>query len=390
MNNWLKKIRISNNAVFDEQNLWLVSNYTNVLMNYDIQKGDLKQVYYFPEKFSNTYATISYEKVADKIYFAPYNGQDLWCFDISKKEFETIDLELNNEEKNIKQKFRGIVYYKNELILIGFGIHSIFRIDLNFNTVKRCNGYLVELEKKKIAVEETFLGYSYQLVGDILYLPMLNQNIIIAFHLISNTFKLYDILDLDFSGLDSIEYYNGRFRLLSSGNEEVIWDCESGQQSKNKLNFREIQRRNYWRTFQNNDVFIYFPLFDPQLYIKNKEGNIEELFFMYPEVELFSDASKYEFIKENNGKIYFQVRSNGDCFCVDLEQMLINPIKLKLPDDNTYEQILKKIFATLDEEKLYESEIVNIMNSLCFLERFQRKKNGKSGNYGEMIYRSLK
>ena len=361
MEDWNKRVRVSNNAIIDGQNMWLVSNYTNVLLNYDIDKGNLKQIYYFPEKFTNTYSTISYVKVEDKIYFAPYNGDNLWCFRISTKKFEKIDLKLENKEKNIKQKFREIIYYEHELILIGFGIHSIFRININSNTVKRCDKYLVELKQMGIMTEKAFLGYSYQLVKDVLYMPMLNYNIIIAFYLVDDYFKIYSIFNLDSNGFDSIEYYNGKFRLITSGNEEVIWDCECGVQSKTKLNLLETHKRNYWKTFRYNDLFIYFPLFEPKLYVKNKEGNIEALSFLYPKIEFFLDASKYEFIKENNGKIYFQVRSNGDCYYIDLELMLVRPVKLEVPDDNMYGQILEKIFGTIDEEKLYESEIVNIM-----------------------------
>ena len=46
--NWKKRIRISNYAIIDENDLWIVSNYTNVLMNYDISEGILKEVYSFP------------------------------------------------------------------------------------------------------------------------------------------------------------------------------------------------------------------------------------------------------------------------------------------------------------------------------------------------------
>lgn len=387
---WLKRIRISNDVVIDGMDLWLVSNYTNILMNYDINEGNLKQIYYFPEKFTNTYSTISYVKVEDKIYFAPYNGKNLWCFHIPTKEFKRIDLRLENKEKNIKQKFRGIIHYSNELILIGFGIHAIFRIDIASNTVKRFDEYLKELEKRGIRADKSLLGFSYQLVGDVLYLPMLNHNMVIAFYLMGNHFKIYDIFHLESDGFDSIEYYDGKFRLFTSGDEEVIWDCEQGQISKIKLNLMGANKRNYWKIFQINNTVIYFPMFDPQIYAKNKEGNLEALSFLYPEPELFSDGSKYEFIKENNGKIYFQVRSNGDCYYIDLHQMSIQPVKLKSPDDDTYGQILKKIFTEIESEKLYESEIVNITNYLYFLEHYQQKNVDKDKRCGEMIYRSLK
>lgn len=392
MEDCIKRVRVSNNAIIDEGDLWLVSNYTNILMNYDIYEGNLKRIFYFPEKFTNPYSTISYEKVKDEIYFAPYNGKNLWRFHISEKKFELIDLKLGDIEKNIKQKFRGIIYYEHELILIGFGIHSIFRIDIISNTVRRCDGYLVELKKRGIEAEETFLGYSYQLVGDILYLPMLNHNIIIAFYLTDDYFRIYDMPNLDSDGLDTIEYYNGKFRLLTSSNDELIWNREYGQQSKIKLGLMEAHKRNYWKTFQNNGVFIYFPLFDPEIYVKDKGGNIETLSFLYPELESFRDASKYEFIKENNGKIYFQVRSNGDCYYIDLEQMSICPIRLEVPDKNTYEKVIRKIYDSVDKNKLHESEVVNLKSFLYFMEFMEDrylKEIGKDKQYGEIIYKSF-
>ena len=387
---WSKRVRISNAAIIDGRDLWLVSNYTNVLINYDINNGDLKQVYYFPEKFTNTYATISYVKVEDKILFAPYNGQNLWCFHIQTKEFEEIDLRLENKERNVKQKFRGIISYNHELVLVGFGLHCIFRINVASDTVKRCDEYLAELEKRGIAAETAFLGLNFQLVEDVLYMPMLNHNIIIAFHLIDDYFKIYDIFNLDSNGFDSIEYYNGEFRLLTSGNEEVIWNCEYGQQSRVKLGLEETQKRNYWKIFQHKEGVIYFSLYDSKIYVKNKEGDIEALSFLYPEPELFPDGTKYEFMREDNGKIYFQVRSNGDCYYIDSEHLVTQAINLKSPDSDTYGQILKEIFATVDEEKLYESEIVNIRNYLYFLEYYQEKEAEEDKRCGEKIYRSLK
>ena len=152
--NWKKRIRISNHAIIDEDDLWLVSNYINALLNYDINKGNLKKIYLFPEKFINTYLTVSYVKVGNKLFFAPYNSQNLWCFHIETENFEKIDLKLRNDEKDIQQKFRTIFYYKGELILIGFKIPCILRIDIKTNRVQRHDEYLIGLKKRGIEKEE--------------------------------------------------------------------------------------------------------------------------------------------------------------------------------------------------------------------------------------------
>ena len=70
--------------------------------------------------------------------------------------------------------------------------------------------------------------------------------------------------------------------------------------------------------------------------------------------------------------------------------MLIQPVELNPPDKDTFGQILEEIFATIDEERLDESEIVNIMNTLCFLKYYQRKETGKDKKCGEIIYRMLR
>lgn len=388
--NWKKRIRISNYAIIDENDLWIVSNYTNVLMNYDISEGILKEVYSFPEKLIGSYLTVSYVKDRDKLFFAPYNSQNLWCFHIAKKEFEKIDLKLKDNEKNTQQKFRAIFNYKHSLILIGYRVPCILRIDIDTNIVQRYDGYLIELKKRGIKNDEIFLGYSYQLIGDSLYLPMLNYNIIIIFHLIDNHFELCNIENLDSMGFDAIDYADGMFRLISSNGREVIWNPEEKQEALYSLNLPESYGRNYWKTMHYNSMAVYFPQFDTKIWIKKDNEEVKAFSFSYPESPIIPNSSKYEFIEQNNEKIYFQVRATGDCYYLDLEKMEIYLVKLEIPKDDICNQLLKKIVDSMNKEKINETEMINIENYIPFFKYNRVEEIKKEKRKGELIYRSLK
>ncbi len=388
--NWKKRIRISNHAIIDEDDLWLVSNYINALLNYDINKGNLKKIYLFPEKFINTYLTVSYVKVGNKLFFAPYNSQNLWCFHIETENFEKIDLKLRNDEKDIQQKFRTIFYYKGELILIGFKIPCILRIDIKTNRVQRHDEYLIGLKKRGIEKEEAILGYHYQRIKDSLYLPMLNQNIIVMFHLTDNRFELFNIENLTSKGFDAIDYCNKKFRLISSDGKEVIWKPKDNQKAESKLNLPENDSRNYWTTMHYKAITVYFPLFDTKIWIKNNEEKVKSLSFLYPKPEVIPNGSRYEFIKQNKERIYFQVRTTGDGYYVDLKNMEIHSLNLAIPDDDMCNQILKEIIDSIDEEKISETEVMNIENYISLFNLNRSQETRRNEKKGKLIYTSLR
>lgn len=336
------------------------------------------------------YLTVSYVKVGNKLFFAPYNSQNLWCFHIATGNFEKIDLKLKDNEKDIQQKFKAIFYHKGELILIGFKILCILRININTNKVQRYDEYLTELKKRGIKNDEIFLGYSHKLVGNKLYLPMLSHNIIIIFDLMDNHFELCDIENLDSRGFDAIDYVNGMFRLISSDGNEVIWNPEEKQEVSYSLNLPESYGRNYWKTMHYNSMTVYFPQFDTKIWMKNDEEEVKALSFLYPEPQIIPNGSRYEFIKQNNERIYFQVRTTGDCYYLDLEQMEICLVKLEIPKDDICNQLLKKIVDSMNKEKVNETDMINIENYIPFFKHNRIEEIKKDKRKGELIYRSLK
>lgn len=389
---WRKSIRTSNDAIIDNDDLWVVSDYTNVLLNYDMSKGILKGIYYFPEEIIDTYFSVSFIKAEDTIFFAPYNSKKLWSFHIPTKQFEVYDLMLGDKEKNEKKKFGIIIYYGNGLLLVGHKIRSIYYFDLEIKKVRKYDEYINILAKKGIKSDETLLGYNYVIVDDILFIPMLTHNIIVSFDLLNHYFEVYEVGDLITKGFETIGYLDNQFILTNNRGDKIIWSYKSDKTKIKRLGMLESEIRSYKTVIQYEELSVYFAAYEKKIILENSKGELGRIPFSYPEAKLFPDGvySKFEFIKKVKDRVYFQVRSNGDCFYLDLKQMVINPLNLEVPE-KIYEEIVCRLFDSNDGSRIViESEVVNIINYLSFIGQKQVIKNRGEQNEGEKIFRNIK
>lgn len=385
-----KSIRTSNSVVIDGDDLWLVSNYANTLLNYDMDKGILKGIYYFPEKIADTYCSVACIKVDDTIFLAPYNSEKLWCFHISTKQFEMYDLWLDDKEEKTKKKFGIITYYNRRIFLIGHKIHCIYYFDLATKEVGKCDDYIKKLRERGIEKEESLLGYNYQIAENVLFIPMLSHNFIVAFNLLNYQCEIYEIVGGTSKGFETINYLGGKFILTNDHDEKITWNYISGEITIEKLGMLESEVKSYKDVIQCGEVSVYFAAFEKKIIIEDGMGKLERISFVYPEADLYPEGvySKFEFIKKDQERIYFQVRSNGDVFYIDLKQMVVIPLNLEVPE-NIYKEIVCKLFDLNDGRIVMESECVNIVNYLLFVEEKRKEKSGKDENRGETIFRNI-
>ena len=131
-------------------------------------------------------------------------------------------------------------------------------------------------------------------------------------------------------------------------------------------------------------------MFDTKIWIKNNEEKVKSLSFLYPKPEVIPNGSRYEFIKQNKERIYFQVRTTGDGYYVDLKNMEIHSLNLAIPDDDMCNQILKEIIDSIDEEKISETEVMNIENYISLFNLNRSQETRRDEKKGELIYTSLR
>ena len=70
--------------------------------------------------------------------------------------------------------------------------------------------------------------------------------------------------------------------------------------------------------------------------------------------------------------------------------MEIHSLNLAIPDDDMCNQILKEIIDSIDEEKISETEVMNIENYISLFNLNRSQETRRDEKKGELIYTSLR
>lgn len=123
---------------YDGQYVWFTARNFNGLFKMDANTYKVEFVGQFPDEDVEEYKL--YTGIAEcngKLYFAPYNAQNIAIYDKEKSSFYSIT--LRNDIKDIFKKFYNVLAFDKYIFIYGYKANMIIRIDSQTDTVNYMN-----------------------------------------------------------------------------------------------------------------------------------------------------------------------------------------------------------------------------------------------------------
>ena len=323
----------SMDAVLEKEVMWILSDYSNNLFEINRKSGRIENMYPIPYSDSRMYASCSFVKIEDKLYFAPYNTKDMWCFDLLNRKYEKIELGLSEDEKIIQAKYRSCMLYDKKILLVGEQLKELLLVDIESGKIKRYSGFIPELEKRRRNQKSEYFNENCIIYNGVVYFPILTSNSVMAFYIEEERYVIYDVADDCSDGYCSIDHKMNQFILVNWKDELIKWTPGEGVIYKSCLKFLTYTDKGYRTQLHSKDNTILFAGYENQIgIIDNHDKIVRKLSFQDSTNSYFKEGRCYmfRFVIQENNIIFFQTRIDGKIYQMDLnnddkiEEMIIN------------------------------------------------------------------
>lgn len=123
---------------YDGHHVWFTASEFNGLFKMDANTYKVEFLGQFPDEEVEEHRL--YKEIVEnngKLYFAPYNAQNIAVYDKEKSSFYSIP--LNNDIKDVCWKFYSILNFDRYVFIYGFRLNTIIRIDSQTDTINYKN-----------------------------------------------------------------------------------------------------------------------------------------------------------------------------------------------------------------------------------------------------------
>lgn len=311
------------NAIIDRNDLWLLSNDTDVLLHFDFSSLKLLGYHIIPGNKLQQYAHLGLVKSGNIIYIAPYIEDTFMFFDCKSGEMGNISIPYEPGETGKKNKFCIIAAWKNRLALIGHAIKGIFYYDIVSGRFTRDTNYYEELKKAECDVDVILFSDCCFQRENKLYMPIFRKNMILEIDLEECTNKIYKLKHEKEIRLRTIDGYDEKgkekFLLTTVNDEMLIWSPADGIEKRKELGLLHSAEGLYMRAFHIRGKNYYIAAEERKIFVETDCG-IRELEFEYESrggAREAAGGTQFEAIFKNGKDIFFQARSNGQLFRID-------------------------------------------------------------------------
>ncbi|MBE5848635.1 MAG: hypothetical protein E7298_00525 [Lachnospiraceae bacterium] len=308
---------VSKCAFVDGDDLWMLTNETNILCRFDFRKMELQDYYVIPVRKITSNEHLSVCKGNNHVFVLPYLGTDMYVLDINTGQLEKEALPFSEEEKTKLGKLIISVFYNGKLYILGHSVKGIFCYNPEHNSWTGSSyAYLEDIKNEGIDIEKPFLNDCFYMSEGNLYTPIDKTNLFIRFDLNSLS---HDILKINGNyRLRTIDCIDGEKFLFSTYDEErIVWSFSKGIEDERCLNVTDVEEKAFMRVFFRNGKFYYISANERRVFVETN-GEIQELFFDYEDNDIFPvGLTQFEAIFINEENIYFQARYNGQLFYID-------------------------------------------------------------------------
>lgn len=339
------------NVIVAGDELWMLSNNTDVLLHFDFKNLKLLDYHIIPGKKLMQYAHLALSKIENMIYIAPYMESSLVYFDCMSGEMGNIDIPYESDDAKKKDKFNIVVAWNSYLVLIGHTVRGIFYYDTLSGHFTRDVTYLEDLKKGGCDINDVLFSDSYYQRENRIYIPIYASPVILEIDLetrLNTIHKLYDEKEIRLRTIDGCSQGGkGRFLLTTTNDESLIWSPVDGIEERKAFGFLRGEEKIYMRAFHVRGKNYYFSAYERKVFVETEE-RIQELEFEYESkggVEEAAGKTQFEAIFKSGFDIYFQARSNGQMFKIDTSSDTIYRMDFDVELDKRKE-IINRVFAS--------------------------------------------
>jgi len=172
------RIGIEDAIKLDDKIWFCISEYASI-GGLDIKTGQL-QFYDIPiqgEYLSGRTFT-SMVIVERKIYLIPFMEKEIVCFDVDKKVFDSIEIDMNIIGKN-ETLFMGGIAYQEYVFVMGAHVPVILRLNTNTKKIDYVTNWKNKIDAEIFDVNDGYFRKQCVVVEGKLYAPFCNANAII-------------------------------------------------------------------------------------------------------------------------------------------------------------------------------------------------------------------
>ena len=319
-------------SVLEDGILWMIAEYSNVLLKFNWITKQLINIYPIPEKVNPLYAHIYFIKKEKHIYIFPYRANNIYIFDTEKEAFEEIILPLSEDERKLGAKFAIVTEYNSVFWMIGYNIKGIFTYNILTKEICRIDIYLLLLEKSGIDINQPVVSTNYYREEEKLYIPIYKKNYILCIDMKRKEYRIFKIgLSKEFE-LRTITKIDNGFLLTSINDEKIVWSKENGVEEVIAFNNLNNIRREYRHVFWVNEKAYYIALCERRIFFEDKKNDVKEIDFDIPfEVDFPERYTQYETVFVDGNSIYFQMRENGCFYQLDTMNNTVTQIEFIIP-----------------------------------------------------------
>lgn len=316
-------IFVAKSAIVDGNNLWMLSNDTDVLLHFDFVSLKLLDYLIIPGEKLIQYAHLGLVKIGDTIYIAPYVDYTLFFYNCVSGQLGNISIPYETDKIQKRNKFNIVVTWNRQLVLVGHAVKGIFYYDIATGSFTRDTGYLDALEQAGCDMNATLFSDCYCQRDNKLYIPIFCRNMVLEIDLDRKINKVYRLSHDKEIRLRTIDGYDedGRekFLLTTVDDEMLIWSPESGVEKRKKLGLLRSKEGMYMRAFHVREKNYYIAAEERKVFVET-DNKIQQLEFEYESrggVKEAAGGTQFEAIFKEGMNIFFQARSNGQLFKID-------------------------------------------------------------------------
>lgn len=357
---------ISKNVRVEKNTLWMLTNDTNVLCEFDLSNMKYLSSYILPINKVIQYGCYAFTKSGEVIYVLPFLNEDMFVVNVQNGNIKKVELPYRNGDRMQSGKFHIVGNVNNKLVMLGHNIKGIFVYDEKDIHVNYEYLDLIKEAGIDINQENAFFSDCYIQLQNKIYAPFYKKNFLFVLNIEDETYQILKIDDsIRLRTIDIINEKEEIFLFTTVDDERVIWSQKKGIIEKKRLNVLNLGEKLYMRSYYVNNKYYYIAALERKIFVE-KDNMMIEIPFEYPIEQSFKEGecTQFEAVFKNNMLIFFQVRSDGSIFCIDTERDCIKRMDIDISIEQR-NSLIKNAYQNKKIESIWnENSYMNLKNLL--------------------------
>lgn len=352
---------VSRAAYIIEGKIWIAPNNSNSIIECSLKSKTAENIYGIDEP-AKEYMFSRIVKINNELYFIPADAEDMWCIDLENRKLRKIDIGLTNQEKSIKYKFGAAIANDNNkrLFLIGSALAGIIKLDTI--TGECCR--IEDLNDRGVFKEEGRLYGAYAVCNNVIYAPFYGTSSVLRLDINNDYIEIISIDKLPKQYYSYVCSKDGDLYFYGPDDNEYIIDTKNKRVKLiNQLAMiKKDKNRRYAYVYHGKNRTIYLPVVWSSVYIDNKdESELIEYKVDQKKLNGIGEGhySRYEFVVNDDERLYFQSRIDGEIYEINLKSLCVDKFYMKISQE-CLGYLIKNRMENSASEVVVEDSVVNL------------------------------